>query len=89
MKFMNVIALVLSGAIILGSTLLSVIGFRRSILSRKAAAFLTGVSIGLASGMIVFWGFGNGDFIGSIATGLIAAAISGTMKYLTLGKWPL
>jgi hypothetical protein len=87
MKFINVIALVLSGAIILGSVLLSEIGFRRSIFSRKTATYLTGTGIGLASGMIVFWGFGNGDLIGSIATGLIAAVISGTMKYFSLGKW--
>jgi len=87
MNFINAIFLVLSGAIILGSALLPEIGFRRLFLSRKAAACLTGAGIGVASGMIVFWGYGNGDFIGSIATTLIAAVISGTMKYFSLGKW--
>jgi|WetSurMetagenome_2_1015567.scaffolds.fasta_scaffold256897_1 hypothetical protein len=87
MKYINVIALVLSGAIILGSVLLSEIGFKRSILSRKIAALLTGTGIGLASGMIVYWGFGNGDLFGSIVTSLIAAVIAGTMKYFSLGKW--
>lgn len=87
MNFVNVIALVLSGAIILGSVLLPEIGFRRSALSRKAAAFWTATGVGLASVTIVFWGFGNGDLLGSLATGLIAATISGTMKYFTLGKW--
>lgn len=87
MKYTNVLALVLSGAIILGSVLLSEMGFRRSLLSRKTAAFLTAAGIGLASGMIVYWGFGNGDLFGSIATSLIAALIAGTMKYFSLGKW--
>ena len=88
MRLVSVIALVLSGAVILGSVLLPEMGFRRSAFSRKGAALLTGLGIGFACGMIVFWGFSNGNFIESIITGVIAAMVAGLTQYFTLGKWP-
>jgi len=88
MKLQNTIALVISGALILGSLLLSEMGFRKSTLSRYGAMLVTGLGVGLSSGMIVFWGIGDGDLIGSIATGMIAAIAAGVTEYFALSRRP-
>lgn len=77
MNLLRNLVLSISGGLVVGSILIAKIGFSRSILSRKNAAILAGAGAGLGTGIFIYYGVSNGDFVGSIITGIIVAFVVG------------
>ena len=75
------IVLFMSGGIAVGSIMLSRIGFMRSSISRRGAAILSGIGVGLGSGVFIFYGISNGDFIESLYVAIIAGVVAGITAY--------
>ena len=86
MKFWNSLVLAMSGGLIVGSILLANVGLERSTLSRRAASLIGGVGARLGAALFIFYGVSNGDLVGSIVTGVIAAIIVG-LGILIPNRW--
>ena len=82
MNFVSSLMLSLSGGIIVGSVLMSMIGYKRSALSRTAASVFSGVGVGIGVVIFTYYGVSNGDMIGSILTGIIAAVFIGFASFI-------
>ena len=83
MELFSSFMLSLSGGIVVVSILMSKIGYDRAALSRKAAAMMSGLGVGIGCGIFTYYGVSNGDFIGSIITGIIAAFSVGFANYIS------
>jgi hypothetical protein len=86
MSFGNSVALFLSGGIMVGFILLSEIGFRKSIISRKWAAALYGLGIAISGGIFIYFGVSSRDLFGSLTTGIIAGFVAGVTAYIFIGR---
>jgi hypothetical protein len=79
-------ALAVSGGLVVGSIILSMIGLKRSVLSRKSASVLSGVGAGVGGAIFIFYGVSNGDLLESIIVGMIGAVIVGFSIFIS-SKW--
>lgn len=82
MNLLNSIALFISGGLVVGSIMLSYNGLSRSVLSKKSAAVLSGVGVGVGGGIFIFYGVSNGDLLASVFVGIIGAVTVGVTSYM-------
>ncbi len=82
MNLLNSFALFISGGLVVGSIMLSYIGLSRSVLSRRSAAVLSGVGVGIGGGLFIFYGVSNRDLLRSILVGIISAVTVGITIYV-------
>ena len=64
-----------SGALIVASILTAYNGFKQSVLSRKAAAYIAALGAGIGVGLFIYFGVSNRDLFGSVCTSFIAAIV--------------
>jgi hypothetical protein len=78
-------ALFMSGAITVTCILLSEIGFMRKVISKKGAAFFSGIGAGIGCGMFTYFGISNQDIIGSLFTAIISGVVVGISNFVVHG----
>jgi hypothetical protein len=86
MELLSNLTLLLSGGLIVGSILLSKIGFEKHVLSKRAASGIAAVGVGLGGGIFIFFGVGKGDLVESIYVGSVAAFVTGLISLVYLYK---
>jgi hypothetical protein len=86
MDLISNFALLVSGGLIVGSILLSKIGFERRVLSKRAASGIAAVGVGVGGGIFIFFGVGAGDLGESIYVGTVAAIVTGFICLIFLYK---
>ena len=80
------IALFVSGGLVASSIIMAKIGLSRSVISRKVASVIGGMGTGIGVGIFIFYVLSNGDFLGSIITGVIVAITVG-LVILIPNRW--
>jgi hypothetical protein len=86
MNLLKNMALAVSGGLVVGSIILSMIGLSKSVLSRKSASVLSGVGAGVGCGIFIYYGVSNADLLDSIIVGIIVAVIGGFSIFIS-SKW--
>jgi len=77
-NFVYSIALGVSGALIVSSITLPMVGLARSSISYRAAVIISGVGVGCGTSLFIFFSISKANFVESVITGIlvgIAAAL--------------
>jgi len=87
MDLIKNMALAISGGLVVGSIILSMIGLMRSVLSRKSASVLSGVGAGVGGAIYIFYDVSNSDLLESIIVGMIGSVIVGFPIFISSKRW--